>query len=214
VASTKAFTASVVDLCLLALYLGQARQTLDEATRCELVAALAALPGQVGDVLAGAQKSGLYADLAQRFGRFDDFLFLGRGIQYPIALEGALKLKEISYIHGEGYPGGEMKHGPIALIDAQTPTVVVAPRDRLFDKMLSQVEQIKARGGPVLAVGHADDHELSQLADAVLPVPLAHELVAPVLTVLPLQILAYEIALWRGADVDQPRNLAKSVTVE
>ncbi|HMN31304.1 MAG TPA: SIS domain-containing protein, partial [Caldilineaceae bacterium] len=214
VASTKAFTASLVDLCLLALVLAQARGLLDDATRGPLFAALSALPGQVGALLAQAQTSGHYARLAARFAEYEHMLYLGRGIQYPIALEGALKLKEISYIHAEGYPGGEMKHGPIALIDARTPTVVVAPRDHLYDKMVSQVQQIKARAGLILAVTHSEETGLAQYADALLPVPVTHELVAPVLTVLPLQIFAYELALARGADVDQPRNLAKSVTVE
>jgi glucosamine--fructose-6-phosphate aminotransferase (isomerizing) len=214
VASTKAFTASVVDLCLLALYLGQARGSVDAQTHRELIEALVALPGLAGNLLEEAQRSGRYAQLAERFGGFSDFLYLGRGIQYPIALEGALKLKEISYIHAEGYAGGEMKHGPIALIDAQTPTVVVAPRDSVYDKMLSQVEQVKARGGAVLAVAHSEDELLRVKADAIMPVPTTHELLMPVLTVMPLQLLAYEIAVQRGADVDMPRNLAKSVTVE
>jgi glutamine---fructose-6-phosphate transaminase (isomerizing) len=214
VASTKAFTASLVDLCLLALYLGQARGTVAPACQTALLEALVTLPGQAGKLLADARRSGWYANLAERFGRFNNFLYLGRGLHYPIALEGALKLKEISYIHAEGYPAGEMKHGPIALIDAQTPTVVLAPRDRVYDKMISQVEQVKARGGVVLAVAHPDDEQIRQKVDAVLPVPVTHELLAPILSVLPLQLLAYEIALWRQADVDQPRNLAKSVTVE
>ncbi|RIK39166.1 MAG: glutamine--fructose-6-phosphate transaminase (isomerizing) [Chloroflexi bacterium] len=199
VASTKAFTASLVNLCLLALYLGQVRGTVG---------------GEVRRALLDAQHTGWYHKLAGQFGKYHNFLYLGRGIHYPIALEGALKLKEISYIHAEGYPAGEMKHGPIALVDDQTPTVVLAPRDRVYDKMISQVEQVKARGGAVLAVVHADDGQIRQKADAVLPVPVTHELLAPVLSVLPLQLFAYEVALWRNADVDQPRNLAKSVTVE
>ncbi|MCB0104654.1 MAG: SIS domain-containing protein, partial [Caldilineaceae bacterium] len=137
-----------------------------------------------------------------------------RGINYAIAREGALKLKEISYIHAEGYPAGEMKHGPIALIDESMPTVVIAPRDSVYDKMVSQVEQVKARNGLVLAVAHAEDDYIREKADVVLPIPVIHELLTPILAVMPLQILAYEIAVHRGADVDQPRNLAKSVTVE
>jgi glucosamine--fructose-6-phosphate aminotransferase (isomerizing) len=214
VASTKAFTASLVDLCLLALYLGAARGTVEPALQTALLEALVALPGQAGRLLDEARRSGRYVELAARFGHFNNFLYLGRGLHYPIALEGALKLKEISYIHAEGYPAGEMKHGPIALIDAQTPAVMLAPRDRVYDKMVSQVEQVKARGGLVLAVAHPDDEQIRHKVDAVLPVPATHELLAPVLSVLPLQLLAYEIALWRKADVDQPRNLAKSVTVE
>ncbi len=139
---------------------------------------------------------------------------MGRGINYPIAREGALKLKEISYIHAEGYPAGEMKHGPIALIDPSMPTVVVAPRDSVYDKMISQVEQVKARSGLVLAVAHVGDEVMAQKADFVLPIPQASELLTPILAVLPLQVFAYEMAVRRGADVDQPRNLAKSVTVE
>ena len=157
VASTKAFTASTTDLYLLALYLGQARGVLDAATRATLVRELATLPGLAGQLLEEAWNGGLYRQLAERFHGYHNFLYLGRGINYPIAREGALKLKEISYIHAEGYPAGEMKHGPIALIDANMPTVVVAPRDSVYDKMLSQVEQVKARGGLVIAVAHADD---------------------------------------------------------
>lgn len=214
VASTKAFTASVTDLFLLAFYLGQERGILAAAERADLLAALAALPGLAGALLEEAWQSNFYRELAERFHRYHNFLYLGRGINYAIAREGALKLKEISYIHAEGYPAGEMKHGPIALIDEQMPTVVIAPRDHVYDKMTSQIEQVKARNGLVLAVGHADDEYLRAKADVLLPIPQTHELLLPILAVMPLQILAYEIAVRRGADVDQPRNLAKSVTVE
>lgn len=214
VASTKAFTASVTDLFLLALYLGQERGTLDETTRAELIQAVATLPGLAGALLDEAWHSDFYQRLADQFHGFHNFLYLGRGINYAIAREGALKLKEISYIHAEGYPAGEMKHGPIALIDERMPTVVIAPRDSVYDKMVSQVEQVKARRGCVLAVAHADDEYIRQRADVILPIPKIHELLTPVLAVMPLQILAYAIAVRRGADVDQPRNLAKSVTVE
>ncbi len=214
VASTKAFTASVTDLFLLALYLGQERGTLSEAERIELIAAVATLPGLAGALLDEAWHGDLYKKLADRFQEFHNFLYLGRGINYAIAREGALKLKEISYIHAEGYPAGEMKHGPIALIDAQMPTVVIAPRDSVYDKMVSQIEQVKARNGLVLAVAHSDDDYIQQKADAIMPIPKIHELLTPILAVMPLQILAYEMAVRRGADVDQPRNLAKSVTVE
>jgi glucosamine--fructose-6-phosphate aminotransferase (isomerizing) len=214
VASTKAFTASVADLLMLAMVLGQARGTLDALEYDRLFQALAALPGVAGQLLEEAWCGDHYARIAERYCAHQNFLYLGRGVQYPIALEGALKLKEISYIHAEGYPAGEMKHGPIALIDQKTPTVVVAPRDGVYDKMLSQVEQVKARGGLVLAVGHADDAVIAAKADGLLPIPVTHDLLAPILAVMPLQILAYEIAVRRGADVDQPRNLAKSVTVE
>ena len=135
-------------------------------------------------------------------------------MQYPVAREGALKLKEISYIHAEGYPAGEMKHGPIALIDVNMPTVVIAPQDSVYDKMISQVEQVKARHGVVLAVAHGDDEYIRSKVDYVLPIPRSHELLLPILSVIPLQVFAYETAVRRGADVDQPRNLAKSVTVE
>jgi glucosamine--fructose-6-phosphate aminotransferase (isomerizing) len=161
-----------------------------------------------------AWQSGFYRQLAEQFHEYHNFLYLGRGINYAIAREGALKLKEISYIHAEGYPAGEMKHGPIALIDERMPTVVIAPRDSIYDKMVSQVEQVKARRGLVLAVAHADDDYIRGKADIIMPIPKIHELLTPILAVMPLQILAYEMAVRRGADVDQPRNLAKSVTVE
>jgi glucosamine--fructose-6-phosphate aminotransferase (isomerizing) len=214
VASTKAFTASLTDQLLLALYLAQGRGTLDEAAMRMHIAMLASLPGLAGELLDEAWHGDLYRGLAERFHTFNNFMYLGRGLHYPIAREGALKLKEISYIHAEGYPAGEMKHGPIALIDAQMPTMVIAPRDGVYDKMISQVEQVKARGGIVLAVAHGDDAALRDKADAILPVPHAPEWLLPILCVLPLQIFAYEMALRRGCDVDQPRNLAKSVTVE
>ncbi|MBK8050470.1 MAG: glutamine--fructose-6-phosphate transaminase (isomerizing) [Anaerolineales bacterium] len=214
VASSKAFTASITDLYLLGLYLGQERGVLDVELRTALIRELSSLPGLAGELLEEAWRSGRYRQLAERFYTYHNFLYLGRGINYPIAREGALKLKEISYIHAEGYPAGEMKHGPIALIDASMPTVVVAPHDSVYDKMLSQVEQVKARNGVVLAVAHADDPVMAQKADFVLPVPRTSELLAPILAVIPLQIFAYEMAVRRGADVDQPRNLAKSVTVE
>lgn len=214
VASTKAFTASVTDLFLLAFYLGQERGLLNEETRAELIQILTTLPGLAGTLLDEAWHSGFYRNLADQFCDYHNFLYLGRGINYAIAREGALKLKEISYIHAEGYAAGEMKHGPIALIDKQMPTVVIAPRDSVYDKMVSQIEQVKARNGLVLAVAHADDVYIRDKADIVLPIPQIHELLTPILAVMPLQLLAYEIAVCRGTDVDQPRNLAKSVTVE
>jgi glucosamine--fructose-6-phosphate aminotransferase (isomerizing) len=214
VASTKAFTASATDLYLLALYLGEVRGVLSEALRADLVRELSTLPGLAGQLLEEAWQSGRYKQMAERFQHYHNFMYLGRGINYPIAREGALKLKEISYIHAEGYPAGEMKHGPIALIDATMPTVVVAPRDSVYDKMISQVEQVKARSGLVLAVAQTGDEVMAHKADYVLPIPPASELLTPILAVLPLQVFAYEMAVRRGADVDQPRNLAKSVTVE
>jgi glucosamine--fructose-6-phosphate aminotransferase (isomerizing) len=214
VASTKAFTTSLVDLALLAIYLAQGRGTIGDDECSALIGQLAGLPGLVGRLLNEARVSHQYSRLAQRYGDRRNFLYLGRGVNYPVALEGALKLKEISYIHAEGYPAGEMKHGPIALIDESMPVVVVAPRDSVYEKMVSQIEQVRARQGAVLAVAEAGDDYIRMVADDVLAIPAVHELLAPVLAVIPLQLLAYEIALARGADVDQPRNLAKSVTVE
>jgi glutamine---fructose-6-phosphate transaminase (isomerizing) len=213
VASTKAFTASVVDQYLLAVYLGKLRGVLSAEQSGPLLDDLARLPALAGRILEKSSDA-FYRGLAQEFFEYTDFLYLGRGINYPIALEGALKLKEISYIHAEGYPAGEMKHGPIALIDEHMPVVAIAPQDRVYDKMISQIEQVKARGGIVIAVATEGDEFIKTKADKVLYVPKASELLTPVLTVIPLQLLAYHIAVRRGADVDQPRNLAKSVTVE
>ena len=211
VASTKAFTSSIVDQYLLALYLGQMRGTLTEAQRREYVADLGRLPDLVGRTL---EIDSQVQALAGILYHASDFLYLGRGINYPTALEGALKLKEISYIHAEGYPAGEMKHGPIALIDEQMPVLCIALKDMLYDKMISQIEQAKARGGIVIALATEGDTVIASKADHVLYVPETPYLLSPVVAVLPLQLLAYHIAVRRGADVDQPRNLAKSVTVE
>jgi glucosamine--fructose-6-phosphate aminotransferase (isomerizing) len=211
VASTKAFSTSLVDLYLLGLLLGQARGTLTNGEMLVLLDDLLALPKLAGDVLDNGQE---YEDLAALFFKRQHFLYLGRGINYPIALEGALKLKEISYIHAEGYPAGEMKHGPIALIDENMPVVAIAVQDSVYDKMISQIEQVKARDGKVIAVATEGDAFVVTKADHVIYVPRTSELLSPVLTVLPLQLLAYHMAVRRGADVDQPRNLAKSVTVE
>lgn len=211
VASTKAFTTSVVDLYLLGLYLGQARGTIPPEGMEVLLGALLALPKLVGEVLQDGQE---YEQLAGLFFKRENFLYLGRGINYPIALEGALKLKEISYIHAEGYPAGEMKHGPIALIDEKMPVVAIAVRDSVYQKMISQIEQVKAREGMVIAVATQGDEFIRGKADHVIYVPETLPLLTPVLTVLPLQLFAYHMAVRRGADVDQPRNLAKSVTVE
>jgi glucosamine--fructose-6-phosphate aminotransferase (isomerizing) len=211
VASTKAFTASLADLYMLGLYLGQCRGTLSLERRGELLDALLGLPKLAGDVLDNGHE---YEELARLFFKRHNFLYLGRGINYPIALEGALKLKEISYIHAEGYPAGEMKHGPIALIDENMPTVAIAVRDNVYEKMISQIEQVKARNGTVIAVATAGDEFIQTKADHVIYVPETSPLLTPVLTVLPLQLFAYHVAVERGADVDQPRNLAKSVTVE
>ncbi|MEL6309072.1 MAG: glutamine--fructose-6-phosphate transaminase (isomerizing) [Chloroflexota bacterium] len=211
VASTKAFTTSIVDQYLLALKLGELRGTLTPAQMKQYIQDIARLPDLVGNVM--EMDDDVY-DLAQELYKYKDFLYLGRGINYPIALEGALKLKEISYIHAEGYPAGEMKHGPIALIDEQLPVVCIALKDHLYEKMLSQVEQAKARGGIVIAVATKGDELIKDKADHVIYVPDTPYYLSPVVSVIPMQLLAYHIAALRGADVDQPRNLAKSVTVE
>jgi glutamine---fructose-6-phosphate transaminase (isomerizing) len=211
VASTKAFTTSIVDQYLLGLYLAQLRGTLPEETLKGYVQDIAKLPDLVGRALESDPK---VQELAHQLYKFTDFLYLGRGINYPIALEGALKLKEISYIHAEGYPAGEMKHGPIALIDEQMPVLCITLKDDLYEKMISQVEQAKARGGVVIAIATEGDEFIKTKADHVIYVPACPPLLSPVVSVVPLQLLAYHIAALRGADVDQPRNLAKSVTVE
>jgi len=215
VASTKAFTCQLVALYLLALHLGQQRGVLAPEQAAAHFEALAHLPLLVEQVLKSA---GQIEEIASRFYTRRDFLYLGRGIHYPIALEGALKLKEISYIHAEGYPAGEMKHGPIALIDEQMPVVALAPHDDVFEKMLGNVQEVKARGGSVIALTTegADDLDriLDPARDAVLRLPAAPAFAMPIVAVVPLQLLAYHIAVRRGCDVDQPRNLAKSVTVE
>ncbi len=211
VASTKAFTTSIADQYLLALYLAQERGQLSPEAACAHVEDLARLPDLVGQVLGReAQIEALAAELYH----YTDFLYLGRGINYPIALEGALKLKEISYIHAEGYPAGEMKHGPIALIDEHMPVLAICLRDSVYEKMLSQVEQAKSRGGIVIALATDGDTAIRSKADHVIYVPETPPLLSPIVAVIPLQLLAYHIAVWRGCDVDQPRNLAKSVTVE
>ncbi len=211
VASTKAFTASIADQYLLALYLGQMRGTLSDAERHRHVENIARLPDLVGKVL---DQYAAVEQLAAEVYHYTDFLFLGRGINYPVALEGALKLKEISYIHAEGYPAGEMKHGPIALLDEQMPVLAIALKDALYDKMISQIEQAKARGAMVIALATEGDRFITTKADKVITIPDAPPLLTPILAVIPLQLLAYYVAVRRGADVDQPRNLAKSVTVE
>jgi glutamine---fructose-6-phosphate transaminase (isomerizing) len=211
VASTKAFTASMVDQYLLALKLGILRGTLSAEQQTQYIQDVARIPDLVGRTL---EKDDRIHDLAQQFYQYTDFLYLGRGINYPIALEGALKLKEISYIHAEGYPAGEMKHGPIALIDEQMPVLAIALKDHLYEKMISQIEQAKSRGGIVIAVATEGDTDIATKADHVLYVPDTPYLISPIVSVIPLQLLAYHIAALRGADVDQPRNLAKSVTVE
>lgn len=211
VASTKAFTNSIMDMYLLACLLGSLLGVLDEEQMRTLVREAAHIPDLAGRVL---ERDAEYQELAAHFFKANDFLFLGRGINYPIALEGALKLKEISYIHAEGYPAGEMKHGPIALIDEVMPVVAIVTKDDLYEKMISQIQQAKARGGVVIALATEGDENVRRDADYVIYVPEAPPLLAPIINVIPLQLLSYHIAERRGADVDQPRNLAKSVTVE
>jgi glutamine---fructose-6-phosphate transaminase (isomerizing) len=211
VASTKAFTAPLADQYMLAILLADLRGTLDEQTRRNLVADLRLLPDLAGRTL---NREPEVEKVAWALKDMRDCIYLGRGINMPIAYEGALKLKEISYVHAEGYPAGEMKHGPIALIDRNMPVVCIAPHDPWREKMVSQIQQAKARGGTVIAVATEGDDLVASLADHVLWVPECPWLLSPVLTVIPLQLLAYHIAAIRGLDVDQPRNLAKSVTVE
>jgi glutamine---fructose-6-phosphate transaminase (isomerizing) len=215
VASTKAFTSQLVALYLLALRLAQVRGVLPPEASKPHVDALLQLPAHLEQTLKLAPE---IEDLAARFYTRTDFLYLGRGINYPIALEGALKLKEISYIHAEGYPAGEMKHGPIALIDEKMPVVAIAPKDHVFEKMIGNMQEAKARGGSVIALTTQGENSLASILDLsrdfVLQVPATTDLLTPILMVVPLQLLAYDIAVRRGCDVDQPRNLAKSVTVE
>ncbi len=211
VAATKTFTAQLAALALLALGLAQAKGRSDEGASFPLIQDLLRLPHKLEKILA---ERGRLEDLAQRFLGFSHFLYLGRWVSFPVALEGALKLKEISYLHAEGYAGGEMKHGPIALIDENMPTLAIVPKDRAYEKMLSNISEIKARSGYVLALAFDGDKEITSHADEVIRIPACSPLWSPFLTVLPLQLFAYHIAAKRGADVDQPRNLAKSVTVE
>ena len=211
VASTKTFLASVTILFLLAIYLGQARGFLSDTLRNELIRDLARCPRLIGEMLADVSE---YRSLAQKFSGYNGFLYLGRGINSAIAQEGALKLKEISYIHAEGYPAGEMKHGPIALIDRNMATLALAPRDSMYDKMLGNIQEVRARRGVVLAILTEGDAELAAEVDEALFLPEVPDHIYPLLETIPLQLLAYYVALDRGCDVDQPRNLAKSVTVE
>ena len=218
VASTKAFTAQLTALYLFSLYLAQVRGTMNEQQAAKAVHELTLLPGKLEHLLTRDEDC---EQLAKQYVRAQDFLFLGRGIHYPIALEGALKLKEISYIHAEGYPAGEMKHGPNALIDEDLPVVIVATRDPTnelsmvrYEKTMSNLKEVKARSGIVIALATEGDEEIREAADHVLYIPAAPEELSPILEIVPLQLLAYHIAVRRGCDVDQPRNLAKSVTVE
>ncbi|MBH0178749.1 MAG: glutamine--fructose-6-phosphate transaminase (isomerizing) [Nitrospira sp.] len=211
VASTKAFTAQLTALYLLALHCARTRNVMNVAAGKAWLDRLVRLPALVERVL--SREAEIMA-IAKRYYKKRNFLFLGRGINYPIALEGSLKLKETSYIHAEGYPAGEMKHGPIALIDKDMPIVMLAPRDRLYEKTVSNLMEVKARRAPVIAFVAEGERDLGKVADAVFTVPDTHPMMSPILFTIPLQLLAYHIAVLRGADVDQPRNLAKSVTVE
>jgi glucosamine--fructose-6-phosphate aminotransferase (isomerizing) len=211
VASTKAFTSQLTALYLLAIYLGREKGTIGGNKAKELINELRRLPHLVGNVLKEDEK---LKKLAHEFSHYKDFLYLGRGINYPIALEGALKLKEISYIHAEGYPAGEMKHGPIALIDEDMPVVIIAVHSKTYEKILGNIEEVKARDGIVIALTTEGDTEITKKADHLIYVPHTMEIFSPILTIIPLQFLAYYIADRKGCDVDQPRNLAKSVTVE
>src|SRR5512146_2880457 len=218
VASTKAFTAQLTALFLFALYLAEVRGAIDPEQAKTYITELSRMPGKLESVLTREEE---LEDLAKEYHRVQDFLFLGRGVHYPIALEGALKLKEISYIHAEGYPAGERTHGPNALIDEDLPVVILATCDRndagsvvRYDKTLSNLKEVKARSGKVIALATEGDDEIAEAADQTIFVPPAPELLSPILEIVPLQLLAYHIAVRRGCDVDQPRNLAKSVTVE
>jgi glucosamine--fructose-6-phosphate aminotransferase (isomerizing) len=215
VASTKAFTGQMIALYLLGLYLGQLRGALSEDQARFHAQELAELPVKLEHLL---NDSDGIEELSKEFFRSTDFLYLGRGINFPVALEGALKLKEISYIHAEGYPAGEMKHGPIALIDERMPIVAIAPDDHVFEKMVGNVQEAKARGGSVIAVTTEGDARMAEVLDpkndVMLSMPRTTAMLTPLIMTIPLQLLAYHIAVRRGCDVDQPRNLAKSVTVE
>jgi glucosamine--fructose-6-phosphate aminotransferase (isomerizing) len=215
VASTKAFTSQLVALQLLALYMAQVRKTLDSTAIRRHIEELLQIPNIIERAV---KASAPMEKVAERFYNHTDFLFLGRGINYPIALEGALKLKEISYIHAEGYPAGEMKHGPIALIDERMPVVAIAPNDHVFEKMVGNVQEAKARGGSVIAITTEGDPRMAAVIDpqkdVMISMPATTDMLTPIVMTIPLQLLAYHIAVRRGCDVDQPRNLAKSVTVE
>jgi glucosamine--fructose-6-phosphate aminotransferase (isomerizing) len=211
VASTKAFTSQLAALALISLRIARLRN-LSILQGRQIIQALSRLPDQMADILA---RSADIERLAERFlSTTHNALYLGRGVNFPVALEGALKLKEISYIHAEGYPAAEMKHGPIALIDENMPVVFIAPQDAVHSKIVSNIEEVKARGGKVIALVNAGDAEIERLADATFTIPDTLDLLTPMLTSIPLQLLSYYVAVRRGCNVDQPRNLAKSVTVE
>ena len=207
----KAFTTQLTALFLLAVYFGVVRGKIDGKYSKELLKELVHLPLLIEEALKTDKE---IEGIASAYFNYRDFLYLGRGINYPIALEGALKLKEISYIHAEGYPAGEMKHGPIALIDEDMPVVVLTADDKVYEKVLSNIMEVKARGGKIIAIASEGDKEIAKKVDSVLYIPRCNHFLMPILLSIPLQLLAYHIAVLRGSDVDQPRNLAKSVTVE
>jgi glucosamine--fructose-6-phosphate aminotransferase (isomerizing) len=210
VASTKIFTSQLTILTLLALLLGR-HQNLSLTEGVEAIRALQKLPELIKTVLSGANH---IEAIAQKYFRRNNWLFLGRKYHYPIAMEGALKLKEISYIHAEGYPAGEMKHGPIALISPEMPTVAIVPKDDMYDKMISNIQEIKSRKGPVIAIATQGDADIKEMVDDTIQIPLSLDYLNPILTVIPCQLLAYYCASFLNRDIDKPRNLAKSVTVE
>jgi glucosamine--fructose-6-phosphate aminotransferase (isomerizing) len=212
VASTKCFSAQLANLVMFAIWLGRRRDTLSAARTGELVEALARIPQQMADTLSGTRQ--LVANLARRYMDARDVLFLGRGLSFPMALEGALKLKEISYVHAEGYAAGEMKHGPIALIDSRVPVLVLVPRDDNYDRSLSNLQEAKAREAMVIAIANEGDVDARDASDDLIEVAAVDPVLTPFLTVLPLQLYSYYVADFKGTDVDQPRNLAKTVTVE
>ena len=211
VASTKAFTAQVSVLALLSLAVAELRGTMAKEKLRTYMRALENIPKQVEEAL---KSNNHIIQIAEEYKDADNFLYLGRGVNFPVALEGALKLKEISYIHAEGYPAAEMKHGPIALIDEAMPVVVIAPKKGIYEKVVSNIQEVKARKGKIIAVVSQGDEKIRSMADHVIEIPDTEEELTPLLSTIPLQLLAYHIAVMRGCNVDQPRNLAKSVTVE
>jgi len=211
VAATKTFTTQLVALFLFALYLAKMRKSIPDSQLRAQLEALTKLPAAAEEVL---KEDDTIAAIAKEYSYYENFLYLGRGINYPIALEGALKLKEISYIHAEGYPAGEMKHGPIALIDEKVPSVFIVAQDKVYEKVISNMYEVKTRDGLIIAIMNRGDKKIAEIANKIIEVPQFNELLTPIITAIPVQLLAYHIAVKRGADVDQPRNLAKSVTVE
>ncbi|MCZ7604465.1 MAG: SIS domain-containing protein, partial [Melioribacteraceae bacterium] len=210
VASTKAFTSQLIVFSLITLLLAR-KKNMSMVEGKELAKAIQELPDKIREIL---NQNDLIELVAEKFVNANNFLYLGRGYQFPVALEGALKLKEISYIHAEGYPAAEMKHGPIALIDENMPVVFIAPTDSVYEKVISNIEEVKARGGRIIAVANNDNGKIDELVEQTIKIPSTLPMLMPVLSVIPLQLLAYHIAVKKGLNVDQPRNLAKSVTVE